>query len=195
MKYLGDFAAGATVRFLFNTNGADGASITRSADGTIQVYKDLGTTQDTGDITTVEDFDGLTGVHSVSIDTSVDTTFYAAGHDYAVVLSGATIDGKTVNAVLAEFSIENRHLNVTAANANKIADHVLRRTQANVEASSDGDALSFRSLYGAAAKLVNKVSISGSTLTVTQSDDVTSLGTQALTTSSSADPITGADTA
>ena len=84
---------------------------------------------------------------------------------------------------------------IAAGAANKIADHVLRRTQANVELSSDGDTLAFRSLYGAAAKLVNKVSISGSTLTVTQSDDATSLGTQALTTSSTADPITGTDTA
>jgi len=38
---------------------------------------------------------------------------------------------------------------VSAAAANKIADHVKRRTQANVEASSDGDTISdARSLYG-----------------------------------------------
>ena len=84
---------------------------------------------------------------------------------------------------------------VSAAGGAKIADIVLRRTQANVEASSDGDAVSFRSLYGAAAKLVNKVSISGTTLTVTKSDDASSLGTQALTTDGAALPITAADTA
>lgn len=84
---------------------------------------------------------------------------------------------------------------VHADAGNKIADHVNRRTQANVEASSDGDAISFRSIYGATAKLVNKVSISGTTLTVTKSDDATSLGTQALTTDAAALPITAADTA
>ncbi len=83
---------------------------------------------------------------------------------------------------------------VAAAAANKIADHVLRRTFANAKASSDGDAKSFRSLLGAVAKLVNKISISGSTLTITEEDDSTSLGTQTVTTDAAADPITGVDT-
>ncbi len=34
--------------------------------------------------------------------------FYAPRHDYSIVLVGAVIDGETVNAVLATFSIENR---------------------------------------------------------------------------------------
>ena len=34
--------------------------------------------------------------------------FYAAGHDYTVVLTGAVIDGQTVNTALAAFSIEHR---------------------------------------------------------------------------------------
>lgn len=108
MSYLGDFRAGATIRHVWNTNGQDGASITRATNGTIQVYKDLGTTQDTGDITDTEDFDLLTGVHAISIDTSIDTAFYAEGHDYHIVLAGAVIDGKTVNVCLASFSIANR---------------------------------------------------------------------------------------
>jgi hypothetical protein len=83
---------------------------------------------------------------------------------------------------------------IVAAVANKIADHVLRRTYANVRASSDGDAVSFRSLLGAAAKLVNKWTISGATLTVYHEDDVTSAGTQAVTGTAGADPITTLDT-
>jgi len=83
---------------------------------------------------------------------------------------------------------------VTDAGGNKIADHVLRRAFATAAASADGDAKSFRSLLGAIAKLVNKVSISGTTLTITEADDATSLGTQTLTTDAAADPITGADT-
>mgnify|MGYP005825802977 CR=1 FL=1 len=83
---------------------------------------------------------------------------------------------------------------ILAATANVLADHVLLRTQANVEASSDGDTLSYRSLYGAVAKAVNKVSISGSTMTITKSDDSTSLGTQTVTSDAAADPITALDT-
>lgn len=85
-------------------------------------------------------------------------------------------------------------LDVAAATANKIADHVLRRSYANVRASSDGDAVSFRSLLGAVAKLVNKWSIAGTTLTITHEDDTTSIGTQALTATPGADPITQIDT-
>ena len=83
---------------------------------------------------------------------------------------------------------------VTAAVANQIADHVLRRAWANAEASSDGDAVSFRSLLGAVAKLVNRVGITGTDLLTYRDDDSTVLGTQALTTDASADPITGIDT-
>jgi hypothetical protein len=83
---------------------------------------------------------------------------------------------------------------VSAAGANKVADHILRRTFANVRASANGDAVSFRSLLGAIAKLVNKLSVAGSTLTVTAEDDTTALGTQTVTSDATADPITGLDT-
>jgi len=84
---------------------------------------------------------------------------------------------------------------ITDAAANKIADHTIRRTFENACDSSDGDAKAGRSLLGAIAKLVNKVAVSGSTLTVYEDDDSTSLLTQTLTTDSDADPVVGADTA
>ena len=105
--YLGDFKEDSTLYFCWNTNDKDGASITRATNGTISVYKDDNVTQSTAGITDTEDFDGLTGVHNCKIDLSADA-FYATSHDYTVVLSGAVIDGETVNAVLATFSIENR---------------------------------------------------------------------------------------
>lgn len=105
--YQGDYAEDATLDFIWNSSDGSGASITRSTDGTVSVYKANGTTQSTAGITDTEDFDGLTGVHHVRIDLSADA-FYAIGNDYMVVLSAATIDGQTVNAVLGTFSIENR---------------------------------------------------------------------------------------
>lgn len=106
MMYLGDYVSGVTVYFKWSSNAADGSSITRATNGTIYVYKDGGTTETTTGVTDTEDFDSRTGIHHVAIATT--DSFYAAGHDYAVVLGGATIDGKSVNAVLAHFSIENR---------------------------------------------------------------------------------------
>lgn len=112
MTYLGDFATGATVRVPWNTIGTTGAFITRATDGSIRVYKDASTTQrsSSAGITDSEDFDALTGVHLVSIDLSdnTDAGFYAAGHDYFVVLVGAVVDGVTINQALASFSILNR---------------------------------------------------------------------------------------
>jgi hypothetical protein len=108
MQWLGDYKEDDTVYFLWSTNDADGASVTRATDGEVRVYKDNGTSQTTTGVTDTEDFDSLTGVHACTIDLSADA-FYATGADYAVVLQGAVIDGQTVNAVLAHFSIENRY--------------------------------------------------------------------------------------
>lgn len=102
--YLGDFRKGDTVRGYWNATGADGASITRATNGTISVYKDGGTTQTTTGVTDTEDFDSVTGLNLFAIATT--DSFYTPGSDYAVVLSGATIDGKSVNAVLAHFSLQ-----------------------------------------------------------------------------------------
>lgn len=80
------------------------------------------------------------------------------------------------------------------ASANKVADHVLRRSWATAAGSADGDTLTFRSLLGAVAKLVNRVGISGATLTVYEDDDTTALGEQTLTSDADAEPITGVNT-
>lgn len=108
MTYLGDFPAGQTVHFKWNSCEAGGASVTRATNGTIYVYKDDATgTEVTTGVTDTEDHDSLTGVHHCAIVTS--DGFYAAGCDYFVVLKAATIDGEVVNACLAHFSIENRY--------------------------------------------------------------------------------------
>jgi len=111
MQYLGDYKEDETVYFLWSTNESAGASVTRTVDGTVSVYKDNGVSQSVAGVTDTEDFDSLTGIHACTIDLSADA-FYATGADYAVVLSAATIDGQTVNAVLAHFSIENRFTDV-----------------------------------------------------------------------------------
>lgn len=120
MQWLGNYKEDDIVHFLWPTNAADGASITRAIDGEVRVYKDNGVAQTVVGITDTEDFDGLVGVHACTIDLDSDA-FYAIGADYSVVLQGATIDSKVVNAVLAHFSIENR---VAAPTVNEIADQV-----------------------------------------------------------------------
>ena len=100
----------------------------------------------------------------------------------------------TLVATTTDLTNNTPEATVNAATANQIADHVIRRSWANVEASSDGDTIAFRSLLGAVAKLVNKVAVSGTDLLTYRDDDSTVLGTQALTTDASAEPITAMDT-
>lgn len=106
--YKGDLVPGQVLYHKWSTNGANGASITRATNGTVSVYKTDSLTQSVAGITDTEDFDALTGIHHLTIDTAADGTFYSAGADYDVVLSGAVIDGQTVNAALCSFSIANR---------------------------------------------------------------------------------------
>jgi hypothetical protein len=119
MKYLGNIAAGQTLSLLFATNDAAGAAVAPTTAGTVSVYKDDNTTQTTTGVSYTPSFDGIAGVNLVKITTS--DAFYAAGHDYTVVLTGAVIDGETVNAVLAAFAIEYRHP-TPASNADGLLD-------------------------------------------------------------------------
>lgn len=133
MMYLGNFAAGAVVDFMWTTNAADGSSITRATNGSILVYKGNSVTQSTSGITDTEDFDGLTGVHHCRITTASDAAFYASGNDFTVVLNAATIDGKAVNAVLAHFSIQNRYPAVTDVQSGLATAAALTTTQGYVD--------------------------------------------------------------
>ncbi len=80
---------------------------------------------------------------------------------------------------------------VSAAAANKISDHVIRRNTSNVEASGDGDTLARKSLLGAAAQQTHRVTVVGDTMTTYRSDGTTILGSRTITSSASAAPITG----
>jgi hypothetical protein len=84
----------------------------------------------------------------------------------------------------------------SAAAGSKLADIFWRRTYANARTSAFGDAVAFRSGLGMMGKHVNKWSIAGSTLTICQEDDATATapgGTQAITGTAGADPITALD--
>ncbi len=111
MSYLGDIALSQILYFHFTTRQfSTGAPIT-SANLVMSVYKDDSTTQSTAGITTtfLTGFDNVVGLVSVKIDTSQDGTFYAAGHDFSVVVTTGTADSVSiVGEVVGYFSIQNR---------------------------------------------------------------------------------------
>ena len=77
--------------------------MTRSTNGTLSVYRDNSDTQTTTGVTDGEDTDSLTGVHRFAVATT--DSFYTPGSQFFVILSAATIDGATVNAPVATFTI------------------------------------------------------------------------------------------
>jgi hypothetical protein len=105
--YLGDFKTGSTHYLNFSTNDKSGGKTTYTG-GSVKVFKDDVNAGVTTGVTVAKDFSNpaMIGVHNIKL--VLTDTFYAAGHDYAVMLTEATIDGETVNAVVATFSIENR---------------------------------------------------------------------------------------
>ncbi len=100
--YVGDYELLETVYFTFSTNK------TLSSEGNgLRVFKNNETTPLTTAQATLDiDIGSESNVHSVSV--VLGQANYDAEEDYNVVLSGATIGGETVTAVVGTFSIENR---------------------------------------------------------------------------------------
>ena len=118
---------------------------------------------------------------------------FASGAWYAVVY--VMISTSEAAPVPKQFVLVNNTFNTSAeatALANKIADHCRRRTQANVEASSDGDTLSVGSEYGLIQQNQesNLVDNPGK-LTVYKTDGTTELAQKTIDSDPSAEPVTG----
>lgn len=127
---------------------------------------------------------------TVIVSSNQDKTGYSLSSPQSINIVGnisGTIVGNLTGSVASVTDLGGTLLN-------KIADYIWRRNFANIRSSSDGDAVSFRSPLGMLAKLVNRWRISGTTLTVYAEDDTTSLGTQTLTGTAGADPITETNT-
>lgn len=86
------------------------------------------------------------------------------------------------------FAVAGDAMTLTTAERGSVADKILSR---NINGGGDGT----RTVEEALAVLRNKSAISGGTLTVYDTDDATSLWTATVTSSASADPITGVDPA
>ncbi len=113
MLDLGIVKPGRTINIPFNTFDSNdpSASVTATglAIGDIGVYKDGGLTQrgSTAGFAVDTDFDALTGIHTIQIDLSDNTTagFYEAGSEYIVTVGDITVDAATVRFALARFVI------------------------------------------------------------------------------------------
>lgn len=131
------------------------------------------------------------GSHEIAVAATAANGFEAAatyGVFCSLLISSVNPNGFVGSFVLSPVNATAKAMD--AAVANKVADHVRRRTQANVEASSDGDAVSVGSEYGFIQQ-VQESAISGATLTIYKVDGTTSLGTKTVASDASASPVTG----
>jgi len=109
-KYLGDFAAGDTIDFMFTTyRPSTGAPFTLGGTPAVSVYKDNSTTQSTAGITLTASFDSVTGLNHVRITTSSDGTFYADGSTFECVITTGTVDGvSVVGSCIGRFTLRDQ---------------------------------------------------------------------------------------
>ena len=102
-----DYALGTTFDLKFTTRKfSTGAPFTLAGSPVISAYPDNSTTQLTAGITLSVDFDSVTGLHNVRVVASGGNG-YAAGSNYALVITTGTVDGvSVVGEVIGEFSLE-----------------------------------------------------------------------------------------
>lgn len=108
MSHQGDFALESTFDLKFTSrNFSTGAPFVLSG-GTIAAYPDNSTTEITAGITLTADFDARTGLNNVRV-VATNANGYAAGSNYALVLTAGTVNGvSVVGEVIGEFSIQAR---------------------------------------------------------------------------------------
>jgi hypothetical protein len=90
------YQAGETVYHQFNTRDGDGAPITWAGSPAVAVRKDAATATTTDGVSLVVDSGSVTGLHTLTIDTSQNGTFYATGHEFSVIVTAGTVDGTSV---------------------------------------------------------------------------------------------------
>lgn len=197
--------AGSVTATSFSSGAIDSSAIAADAIGASELATDaIGSAEIAADaIGASEIASNAVGAAEVA-DGAIDSATFAAGAINAAALNsdvkGASYNSSTdtleqirdnEGVVTAINSGAIEAADVSSGAANKIADHTLRRQNANVEASSDGDALDFQSLYGAVAKQTNNISVAGSTLTIKKADGTTTFDTQTVSTTTGAAPVTG----
>lgn len=108
-----DLAPGSTYEFDWTSADGDGTPTTLAGTPAYKVKKAGSLTTSTAGVTHAENVDldaagALTGLNRVTIDTSADGTFYAAGNDFDVVLSAGTVGGvSVVGYVVGHFSLNH----------------------------------------------------------------------------------------
>lgn len=187
MSYHGDIRVGTSIYFHFTTRQFSTGTPFTPSSLAVSVYKNDSTTQSTAGVTTTFTlgFDGVAGLVSVKVDTSADGTFYAAGNDFSLVVTGGTVDGVSiVGEAVKAFSIENRSALTSFATA---------FTTAITEAyRANGAAPTLAQFMSEVLAHLGEAAISGTTKTIKKFDHAATAETFTLDSSTAPTSITRA---
>lgn len=183
-----DIALGDTLHFKFTTLNSSGVPTTPSG-LTVDIYENDSTAQLAPGVllTVTTAFDGVAGLNHVSVDCQALAGF-ESGKSYSAVVSGGTVGGNSiVGTVIANWTIDSAaQRGLTNTQELSLADEILKRSVSNVENTASNHSLA-ELILGAF-----EFSISSGTWTIKKTDGATTFNTRTLTTTSGADPITGA---
>lgn len=100
-----DYSLSSTVYVKF-TSSVNGVPTALAGSPAVSAYANGSTTELTAGITFTQDFDSRTGLNHIAVVASV-ANGYAAGTDYALVMTAGTLNGTSVvGTVVGEFSVE-----------------------------------------------------------------------------------------
>jgi len=194
------FATGALANGVFAAGAIDAAALAADTITAAKLAADVTTELQNGLATSASQMTLQTTANNIYTNTDVATSTRMATYTQPTGFLAATFPGTvasttniTAAAGVAVSSIGTNVISaasIAAAAANKIADHNRRRTQANVEASGDGDALSLGSEYGMIQQ-IQAAEVSGTDLDVYQTDGLTLIASLALQSATSTDVIIG----
>lgn len=182
MAYLGSWKIDDKLYFYCNTHDPDtGVATDADAVPSYRVYEnETGAAILNGNMAKLDDANTV-GFYSEELTLSAANGF-EKGKQYVVYIS-ATVDTDT-GTMHHTWQMEAEVDANTVSDLTGVADAVLKRGVANVEATADMDSLG--------ALILSKLhaAVSGLTLTIYKCDDTTVFDTKAITKSASADPIT-----
>jgi hypothetical protein len=203
--YIDNLSGGAVaLASQLGTNGSALSAIPWNTGWDTEVESEVMDALNSYDPPTATEMDART-LPSASYANATDMGTLASG--IATAISGiSTVNGKVdvidgiVDTIVAKTSqlaftspgkVDANAMEVLAAVANKLADHVLRRRMSNNEASADGDTLHKSSLYGL-MQMVQESSNEANPgeCTIFKTDGVTELGRITIGTDPDAEPIT-----
>lgn len=134
------YTVGSTIYHVFNTRDADSVPITFAGSPTIGVRKDNGTSTNNSGLTLVVDSGSVTGLHSLTIDTSQDTDFYVTDHEYFAIVTAGTVDSTSVvGETVLEFKLGEVPSNVKKWNSSTLPDVATQSDITGLNNISSGD--------------------------------------------------------